>query len=298
MREQKTLLDVLRIWLKWKWLIIIVTAVAAGVSILVALSLPSYYKSTALFYPYNLATQDRAVIFSTAASDRVLNYFGDKYDVNRLLSIVRSPKVMNEVINTYEMWENYGLDTTSERWRYNAQKEFRGNFRAVKNELDNIELTIWDQNPGQAFEIVRYIMTRAGDMYGGLIRDRNTNLLERMEDQLAIKIPELRKLTDRLVTFRDTASAYYRVLSSEHRAEMHNVNELRTIRDQLFVTTQRDLESIHLISQPEVAVKKDRPTRWIIVAATVFAAFFFSLLASIFIEKYRVIRQALKQHEA
>lgn len=293
MAEQKNLLDVLRIWIRWRWLIIGVTLAAAIISIVVALMLPNYYKSTALFYPFNLATQDRAVIFSTAASDRVLNYFGDKYDVNRLLSIVRSPKVMNEVIDVYKLWNNYGLDTTSERWRYNAQKEFRSNFKAVKNELDNIEVTVWDQDPGQAFEMVRYIMTRSGELYGGLIRERNTNLLERMTDQLDLKIPELQKLTDSLATFRDTTSAYYRVLSSQHRTEMNNVNEMRTIRDQLFVTTQRELESIYLISQPEVPVKKDRPTRWIIVAASTFAALFFALLASILIEKYRDVRKAL-----
>jgi uncharacterized protein involved in exopolysaccharide biosynthesis len=294
MAEQKNLLDVLRIWIRWRWLIVGLTVAAAAISVLVALAIPNYYKSTALFYPYNLATQDRAVIFSTASSDRVLNYFGDKYDVNRLLSIVRSPKLMNEVINVYELWDNYGLDTTSARWRDKAQREFRSNFKAVKNELDNIEVSIWDRSEGQAFEMVRYIMKRSGELYGGLIRDRNKNLLERMDEQLALTLPELQKLTDSLATFRDTTSAYYRVLSSQHRTAMHNVNEMRTIRDQLYVTTQHALESIHVISEPEVAERKDRPTRWIIVTATTFAAFFFALLAPVIIEKYRDIRNALR----
>jgi hypothetical protein len=137
-------------------------------------------------------------------------------------------------------------------------------------------------------------MTRSGDLYGALIRDRNQNLLERMEAQLKIKEPELKKLTDSMATFRDTNSVYYRVISAQHRTEMHNVNDMRTIRDQLVVTTQHELESIFIISQPEVAERKDRPTRWIIVAATTFAAFFFALLASIFIEKFRAVRKALQ----
>lgn len=294
MTEPKNLLDVLRIWLRWKWLIVGVTAAAAITSTVVALMLPNYYKSTALFYPYNLATQDRAVLFSTEASDRVLNPFGDKYDVNKALSICQSPGLITEVIRVYNLGEHYGLDTTSESWLFKAQREFRSNYKAIKTELDNISVTVWDTDPGQAFEMARYIMRRSGEVYGGLIRGRNADLLKSMDAQLALKVPELNNLTDSLASFRDTTSAYYRVLASQHRTMLYNVNQMRTIRDQLFVTAQSKLAAIYVFGEPQVATKKDRPTRWIIVSATTFAAFFFSLLLPILIEKYRVISKALR----
>jgi len=293
MTEQKNLLDVLRIWIRWRWLIVGVTVAAAVISAIVALLMPNYYKSTVVFYPYNLATQDRAILFSTESSDRVLNYFGDKYDVNRLLAICQSAKLVNEVIDVYNLGVRYGYDTTSRQWRAKTQKEFWSNYQPIKTELDNISLTVWDTDPGQAFEMTRYIMRRAGEIYGGLIRDRNANLLNSMDAQLSISLPELRKLTDSLAMFRDTTSVYFKVLSAQHRMAMHNVNQVRTIRDQLYVTAQHDLESIYVFSEPEVATRKSKPTRWIIVAATTFAALFLSLLAAILIEKYREVRSAL-----
>jgi capsular polysaccharide biosynthesis protein len=173
MGTHPNLLSAARILLKWKSLIIILTVIAAIVSAVTAMMLPVYYKSKVTFYPQNLAAFDRGYLFGTESKEKVQSLFGDKQDVNRVLSIANSTELQGFIQAHFNLPEHYGIDTTSPSWRYKMNKAFEKNFKVIKSELDNVELTIWDRNPDMASEIANFYVAQIDAIYSGLLGDRN-----------------------------------------------------------------------------------------------------------------------------
>lgn len=293
MSTNKSLLDLIRTLLKWRKMIIIVTLLAAVVSVVVALTLPNYYKSTTIFYPQNLSAFDRGYLFGNESKERVQSLFGDKQDVNRVLSIANSAELIGEVIRSFNLPEHYGIDTTSGQWRFRVNKEFDENFKVIKSDLDNIELSIWDTDPQLAADIANYFVFRINQIYSGLLQDRNEKNEETVTQQLLSLEKELSAINDSLQSIRDTSTVDYRVLRSMQTNLLEDFNNWKTLSTQYKAAANYDLNSLFIIEKAYKAEKKDRPVRWIIVISAVLAAFFLSILAALLFERYQTIKEEL-----
>lgn len=293
MSTNKSLLDLIRTLVKWRKMIVIVTILAAAVSVVVALMLPNYYKSTTIFYPQNLSAFDRGYLFGNESKERVQSLFGDKQDVNRVLSIANSAELIGEIIRKYDLAAHYGVDTTSSQWRFRVNKEFNENFKVIKSDLDNIELSIWDTDPKLAADIANYFVYRINQLYSGLLQERNEKNEVTVTEQLTDLEIELKAINDSLESIRDTSTVDYRVLRSMQANLLEDYNNWKTLSTQYKAAANYDLNSLFIIEKAYEAEKKDRPVRWIIVVSAVLAAFFLSILAAIVFERYQTIKEEL-----
>lgn len=293
MSTNSNLLDLIKTLLKWRKLIIIVTGLAAVISVVVALLLPNYYKSTTIFYPQNLSAFDRGYLFGNESKERVQSLFGDKQDVNRVLSIANSAELIGEIIREFNLADHYGIDTSSSQWRFKVQREFNDNFKVIKSDLDNIELSIWDTDPQLAADIANYFVYRINQLYSGLLQERNEKNENTVTRQLASLEIELKQVTDSLEAMQDTSSVDYRVLRSMQANLLEDYNNWKTLSTQYKAAANYDLNSLFIIEKAYAAEKKDRPVRWIIVVSAVLAAFFLSILAAIIFERYQAIKEEL-----
>lgn len=293
MSTNKNLIDLIRVMKKWWKLILLVTSLAAAISIVVALMLPNYYKSTTIFYPQNLNAFDRGYLFGNESKERVQSLFGDKQDVNRVLSIATSSELIGEVIRTFNLAAHYDIDTTARLWEYKVRKEFDNNFKVIKTDLDNIELSVWDQDPELAAEIANYFVKRINEIYAGLLQKRNVKNEAIVSEQVQKLEQQLAAINDSLRAISDTSTAEYRMLRSMQANMLEDYNNWKTLNIQYEAAANYDLNSLFIIENAYAAEKKDRPVRWIIVVSTVLAAFFLSLLTAILIEQYKSIREEL-----
>lgn len=293
MSTNKSLLDLIRILLKWRKLVLAVTILAAGISIAVALMLPNYYKATTIFYPQNLSAFDRGYLFGSESKERVQSLFGDKQDVNRVISIANSAELIGEIIRSYNLAAHYGVDTTASQWRFKVNKQFDENFKVIKSDLDNIELSIWDTDPQLAADIANFFVFRINEIYSGLLQERNEKNEETVSQQLTSLEAELAEVNADMETIRDTNKIDYRVLKSMQANLLEDYNNWKTLSTQYKAAANYDINSLFIIEKAYKAEKKDRPVRWIIVVSAVLAAFFFSILAAIVFERYQSIKEEL-----
>lgn len=292
MSTRESLIDLLKILLKWRSLIIIVTVLAIVGSVVISLLMPNQFKSQASFKPYNLVKFDRIFMFSKSM-EKPISFFGDKSDIARMLSLANSQQMTDHIINEFNLAVHYRIDTSSRDWRYKAQRKFQGNYKALRTERENLQLTVFDTDPQLAASIANYIMYKIDQSNITLIQDHNKDVLKTVSTQLDNMQSDLIKTTDSLANIRDTGSVYYKLLSKQQEILVDEMSELKSLKDQYEAASSHKFSSIFIIQEAQPAIKKSKPVRWIIVVASTLAAFFISMLGSIFIEKYKELRHEL-----
>jgi len=292
MSTRESLIDLLKILLKWKGLILIITVLAIVGSVVISLLMPNQFKSQASFKPYNLVKFDRIFMFSKSM-EKPISFFGDKSDIARMLSLANSQQMTDHIINEFKLADHYRIDTSSKDWRYKAQRKFKGNYKALRTERENLKITIYDTDPQLAADIANYIMFKIDESNVTLIHDHNNDVLSTVSVQLKDMQSELITTTDSLANIRDTGSVYYKLLSKQQDILVDDVSELKSLKDQYEAASTHKFSSIFIIEKGQPAIKKSKPVRWIIVVASTLAAFFISMLGSIFIEKYKELRHEL-----
>lgn len=293
MDSRKNLIDFLRILIKFRVFIIVVMTLTAIGSVAAALLMPNYYKSSSSFYPSNLATFDRGYLFSTESREKVLSYFGDKQDVNRVLAIANSSELMDHVINHFELYAHYDIDTNSKNWRYKVQRKFMKNFKAIKTELDDIEISVWDTDRNLAATIVNHYTLKVDDLYSKLLRERNYNNKMSVRNRVKALENEMDSVSIQMMQLRDTSVIQFKTLVQKQLSLVEDYNTWSKLLGQYEATTGYDFRSLFITEKAYPSDKKDRPVRWIIVVSTMLLVAFITVIGVVLIEKYREIRPEL-----
>lgn len=290
MSTNRGVVEIVRILLKWRVLILVVTFLGIAGSVIVALMLPNYYKSTAVFYPQNLSVFDRGYLFGTESKEKVQSLFGDKQDVNRLLSIANSTELLSHLIDHYSLADHYGVDTNAKDWRYKVYREFEGNYKVLKSDLDNVELSIWDQNARLSSEMVNYMVGQIDQIYSSLVKQRNSQNVETVEAQVNRIQAELDTISDQLSGYSDTTRSMYKMLAKRQGNLLEDLSYWKSLFNQYRAAADYNVSSLFIIEQAYPAERKDRPVRWLIVVSATLVAFFLSAIAAILFEKYKEIK--------
>lgn len=315
MDNSYTLIDAIRVVLKWKVQILIFVVVAAIASIIVSLMMTEYFESSTTFYPTNPSITDSKTVFGDNPSDIGIDYFGTKDDINRMLTIGKSSGVADYIINKYNLADTYDIDTTDLEWRFKVRREFDGNYTILKTEFGAIEITMLDPNPEVAASICRDILQK--------IDDQNTLIIGGMKEKIlgiyALKLEETRNqvntLTDTLAVLVDeygivqTTSANgenvtvtgddpkvvqaFKVLLKQHESAVEDLNEVHTLYEKYKASTTGKVSSVYVVEQAFPSVKKAKPIRWLICASTTLAAFFLGIIGVLLIEQFNSIRKQL-----
>ncbi len=294
MGSNGNLLGAIRKILKWWKFILIITGLAAALSIAVSLLLPDEYKSTSVFYPKNLNIYDSEYLFGTGAKDKIQNIFGGNQDLHRVISLSGSNELKDGLINEFKLWEHYDIDTSSRYWHFKLMKKFDSRSKVLKSEHDNIELSVWDENPKFAATLANRFAEKLEEAYEDVVKQRNQSNLEIARQQLGEIEHSLTALVDTLQTFRDTSSIGYKVVRSKYNSVQKDYRHWSSLVNQYKAAGAYDFNGFYYVERAMPSEKKDKPVRWLIVVSSVLAAFFLSILAVLIIEQIRFIKEELK----
>jgi uncharacterized protein involved in exopolysaccharide biosynthesis len=287
------LFDLLHILLKWKKQILYTTLAAAAISAIISFLVPVYYKSTAVFYAYNLKSFDPRN-FST---QETMEIFGDREDADRLVTIGASSGLENSMIAKFNLFERYEIDTTEKFARTKVVEELRSNLDVMKNERSAIEVTVYDKDPVVAAQMANEAVRFMDEINKGPVMDNNRKLLYVLKDQLDAKYAQLDSLSRAIrilkkgeVPSGKSAYQYFEDLKSvdirltEDLAETLKLKEKYDMAAALY---KSDVSSIFLVEPAGVSEKKAKPIRWLIVVASTVGSFMLICLVAIFMEIYK-----------
>lgn len=320
-QERESLL--LFIWRKRK-LILLVTGLAAVVSVIISLLLTPVFKSTAIVFPAATST----VSFSEQRNAKASSMdFGEEDQAEQLVQILQSSIIRNKIVDKYNLMEHYEISPEDENKNYKLGKAWENHIRFTRTRYGSIQIDVWDKDRELAAEIANKIVQLIDTVKNEMVRERTLPAFEISKRKREMLVREKNELTAQL----DSLSALG-VVSTESRANLFQAyNEAKNPSDKAFFKEQIDVnlkygatydglvmlrdERIVKLTKFEdayeqaesdantlfnhkfvvepavVADKKDKPKRMIVVLLSTIGAFVFIIFALLIKERVSELRK-------
>ncbi len=239
MDQKTTLMDVVKLIYKRKKQIIIATSIVTILTIIIMLMVPDYFRATTVFYAASPDLSKPDPLGNTGIQKK---YYGDKNDIDRLLTIANSNNIKDYLIRKYDLYNHYDIDSTGKYAKFKIRKKLSKLYEVMKNDKDAIELSIEDKD--------KVLAARMANDAREKIKTETRNLIEKIQkseiDKYRLKIEDnnkkLKTLNDSIVYIKTKYSIYDPETQSE------------TLTEQL-TTTKSELS---FLKSKYNSVKKDR----------------------------------------
>ncbi|HLN53121.1 MAG TPA: Wzz/FepE/Etk N-terminal domain-containing protein [Lentimicrobium sp.] len=311
-------LSLMKVFLKWKWHLLVIAVVAALLGAIFSSSffITPKYKSYALVYPSNIAP------------------YSDESESEQMLQWLLSKDIKDSIIKKYNLSEHYKIDTNYKYYYSTMMYLYNENVKINKTQWESIEIEVTDKDPMVAYNMVNSIMDYCNLKIRSIHKSKYIEVVESLDWTLKEKKRELDSVETALKELREK----YGLFDYESQAEEITRGYLKTYdgstssrpsqdvmqmkanfeekAGQLAVLSQRredilriysefelkydmavyDAEKqftyLNIITRPTIADKKSYPVRWLIVLYSVAAAVFFSVVV-ISIKENRKIKTAI-----
>ena len=328
-REQSDLSQAGLLEFLWKWRvpIIIITLVGAATAIVVAFTMPVYYKATAVIAP----TKTNSVEFGDALNN--VAEFGDDDDALRLMFILESPEIRDSLTIKYGLYDHYDIDSSEEHAHFKFQEEYEENVSFERTRENAIEIIVLDQDPEMAADMANDVVRLVDTVMNRMIRQRAIPPMHAVQDEVALILEQLGDYQDKLKALRDSGvvgeqerqDLYASYIQAEKlgneslKAELRrkitatekygsdydiysDLSESFGVRyaeildrnDQFRQYAETNIQQSLRRNMAEVPDKKHSPKRLIIVVVSTLAAFLFACVTVILVSRINELRRAGK----
>ena len=135
-------LSLIRLIVKWKWHILIITVVAAICGAIFSSSrfITPLYKSEAIAYPANVSP------------------YSDETETEQMLQIINSQSIVDSIIEKYDLWTDYKIDRNYQYAKSYMMYLYHENIKITKTPYDAVSIVVNDKDPVTACNIAKDIL--------------------------------------------------------------------------------------------------------------------------------------------
>lgn len=331
MSENKTdyqfnTLEIIRLVLRRKWPIIIVTVVAAVASII--FSGPTFitpkYESSVIFYPSKNNSVSGGILEDATARDVDASEFGEEENAEQALQILGSSQLKGRVVERFDLMNHYHIDPNDGMPYTKLANKIKSNIKFRRTEFLSIEISVLDEDPQMAANIANGISQIYDSVRTEIQRQVTSKAYQIIENEYNAKIKEVEALQQQVNDLSSGKGIDMSALSGgknegtgqmmERQQKMAksgaDVGTLIRLTESLSqqVEQMNHLKEKHRkakadmeeyiphkfeISPAYAAEQKAYPRRSIIVLLSTFGALFFSVLLMILLERMKYFREQL-----
>ncbi len=312
MESQFYQINILKLLLKWKTHLAVITVAAIVLSAI--FSAPFFitpkYKSFAVVYPANTSP------------------YSDESETEQMLQVMQSREIIDSVINKFDLAKHYKIDTSYKYFYTTMMYEWSQNVSIGKTPYEGVEIDVLDTDPQLAADIVNAII----DFYNKKIKslheekfyevvtmyDRSLKKKKNYIDSLENRFRELSTkygLLDYESQSREVSRGYLGTVDGTAKINKKEVDKIRkNIEDKgaealllkelieneagkyadlkqeyekAYMDYDRQFSYTNVVTKPYAADKKAYPVRWLIVIISALAAFFISFIVILVLENYK-----------
>ena len=217
MEQKDNLLGVLKTLFKWKKQIIYVCVIAAIGSVVISLFLDNYYESSTIFYA---ASPDQALPEPVGTESYDRDYYGNPEDIDRILTIAESREIASFLIDKYNLYEHYEIDSTHRLAPHKVTKAFRTHYTVKKTKYDAIEISVEDKDPVLATNMVNDARQKVEEIAQQLIKSTMDVKISTYKQGIMDKTRDLEVLGDTMMNVRERYGVYNTVTQSEGLSQL------------------------------------------------------------------------------
>lgn len=298
---------------KWKWHLLILSILAAIVSLVVSspmITTPRF-KSVAVVYPSNIKP------------------YSDESETEQMLQWLTSKDVRDSVMTKFNLPKHYGIDSNYKYFSSTIAYLYDKFVKISKTQFESIEITVMDRDPLMAKEIVDAIIYYTNKKIMVMHHEKYVEVVNTMNKVLELKKIEIDSAKAEMHSLTSTYGIYEILGQSQEitRGELRtvsggggniNTKELDRLKEgmrekggELWFLTNRiedlaneyselmlkndvavfdahkDFTFINIVSPAKVADKKSYPKRLFVMFYFVAGALFLSLISIAVIEQKR-----------
>ncbi|HRW22690.1 MAG TPA: Wzz/FepE/Etk N-terminal domain-containing protein [Bacteroidales bacterium] len=305
-------------------LIIVTTALIA--SILVSLVIPPKYKSTVILFPASSSSISQSLLSESFAEKDILK-FGEQEEVEQMMQVLQSSEIRDRIIEKYNLIDHYKIDLNSKYPFTTLYRTYKKNVKVVRTEFMSVKVDVYDEDPEIAANIANNIADLFDSTINRMQRERSVKAFELVEhkyqeqkslirnmqdsieeihklgvfdfesqsevfnDQYATAIAEgnlrganeLEKKLDILAQHGSTITR----LRDQLQEELKKLTVLETKYSEAKIDMEQTLPHKYVVSKAEIAERKSKPIRWLIVAISTLSAFLFALFVLLIIDSVK-----------
>jgi len=308
------------IWKKKKP-ILIITVIAAIVSIVVSFLITPLYLSSAIVFPAasGNVSFDAQRNVKAAAMD-----FGEEEQAEQLVQILQSSRIKDRLVKKYDLLADYDISENDPNKYYKLNKAYYGNFSFNRTRFGSIQIDVLDKDPEKAAAMANDIVDLIDTVKNEMIRERTIpafeiNLrkkkqMEHERDSLLTRLEELAQLgvlpndvratlyqalvdsksptekteIQRKLDINSKYGSVYDGLEYQRNEKIVKIEDFRVSYEQAESDANAKFNHKFVVEKAVVADRKEKPKRMIIVLVSTIGGFIFGLF-------FLLIQQRLKE---
>ncbi|NTW25739.1 MAG: hypothetical protein HGA37_13665 [Lentimicrobium sp.] len=308
-------IHLVKIFIRWKWHLLIIASVAAFLAIIFSSSffIKPRFKSFALVYPSNIAP------------------YSDESESEQMLQWFQSKDIRDSIMAKFDLADHYRIDTSYRYYYSTITNLYNENVKINKTQWESIEIEVTDTDPLIANDMVLSIIDFCNkkirqihrDKYFEVVVSLGRSLQEQRNqlDSVEKKLSDLRinyELIDYPSQANEITRGFLRTVDGsnstninmkdvlrmksnfEHKAGemailtqrrndiLRNYAEFELKYNQAYYDAEKEFTFTNIVTPPVVADKKTYPVRWLIMLYSVVASLFFSLVVISIIENRKI----------
>ncbi len=313
--------------------ILIITVIAAVVSIIVSLLIQPKYKSSVILFPAPAVSLSKSLLGTNITSKTVAT-FGEEEEVERLMQVLNSDELRQLVIQKHNLMKHYEIDTTSKFPKTQLLKEYEDNVSINRTEFMSIKVEVLDKDPRKAASIANDISAFVDTVMNQMKRERAKKSLNIVENEYQSLQNSIKQLEDSLTQIRmqgvndyssqsevfneayakallnnsprakvlkekiDILSKYgsaYIAISQFLENQYSQLSDLKARYAEAKVNANKTLSHKLVVNRAHAAEKKSYPVRWLIVVVSTASAFILAIIVLLVLDNIkRVLRTGKK----
>ncbi len=289
-----------------RWILIIISFLAAVTSIIVSLQIQEKYESKVVMFPTTGASVSKDLLSSNYSGRQSVYGFGEEEQAEQLLQILNSEQIRSRIIENYNLMEHYDIDTAAKYPYTQLINTYKKNISFRRTELMSVEISVLDTDPEMAADIANDISNLIDTVFNEMKRERAEAAFELVKEEFLEAEENIHMLQDSLQLIGDMISSSLRSLESPTTAQIttalsryggtfisltknvehhtRRYTDLRQRFQEARVEVNQRLPYKFIIDQAYPSEKKAYPKRSIIVMVSTASAFLFTLIILIIID--------------
>jgi tyrosine-protein kinase Etk/Wzc len=308
------------IWLNRKQLLLFAGA-AFVVSIIVSLLITPLYLSTAIVFPAassNVSFSEQRNV-KAAAMD-----FGEEEQAEQLVQILQSARIKDRIVKKYNLFEHYNIAPNESNRNYKLTQEYNNHISFTRTRYGSIQIDVLDKDPKLAAKMANDIVDLIDSVKNEMINERTkpafeinkrkliqlknemdsisnvmtelsskgvtplkmrSNLIPALVDS---KKPEEKAEIQRKIDVNVKYGSLYDALEIRIEEMIVKMEEFRVSYEQAESDANSNFTHKFIVEKAEVADRKEKPKRMIIVLVSVVSGFIFGVF-------FLLIKQRIKE---
>jgi uncharacterized protein involved in exopolysaccharide biosynthesis len=279
--DMQYLLTIIKKWLRPIVAFVILATVSGG---LVTLVLPRKYLSAATIVPADPSLSDKAYLFGNNIQE-LKSIYGKEEDLDRLLATAVLDGNLNYLVDSFGLVAHYDIGGNAEKAKNKSFRQLKKNCGIFKTENGAIKIQVWDTDKKLAATLANALVDRTEKITSENNKKANTAFLKQLENSIAQKSGEYRKMSAALPGTTNTADRELK--ETEKKAVLADIESEMKMYSQLKTTNDAGNPALVILEKAYPSDTHDKPRPGIWVAAAFFSSLFFAILLAVLAESFR-----------